>query len=94
MSVHSLSIFKFKPYEPVRYETRWQQYDRHVMLYSQVAARHHPGEGSKKLSNRALLTRGSAFPFSKYCPHAESTLENCGSPTLRFGKALDFCLSF
>jgi hypothetical protein len=30
----------------------------------------------------------------KYCPHTEPTLENCGSPTLRFGEALDFSLPF
>jgi len=30
----------------------------------------------------------------KYCPHTEPTLESCGSPTLRFGEALDFSLPF
>jgi hypothetical protein len=32
--------------------------------------------------------------FSKYCPHTERTVENCGSPSLGFGKLLDFSVSF
>jgi hypothetical protein len=43
---------------------------------------------------QALLTHGSGCQLLKYCPRAESTLENCGTPTLRFGKALDSCLPF
>jgi hypothetical protein len=31
--------------------------------------------------------------FSKYCPHTEPTVENCGSPSLGFGEPLDFSLS-
>ena len=34
------------------------------------------------------------FKLSKYCPRTEPTVENCGSPTLRFGELLDFSLSF
>jgi hypothetical protein len=30
----------------------------------------------------------------KYCSRSEPSLENCGSPTLRFGEVLDFSLSF
>ena len=30
----------------------------------------------------------------KYCSGSEPSLENCGSPTLRFGEVLDFSLSF
>jgi hypothetical protein len=30
----------------------------------------------------------------KNYPRAERTPENCGSPTLRFGEALDFSLAF
>ena len=30
----------------------------------------------------------------KYCSRSEPSLENCGSPTLRFGELLDFSLSF
>jgi len=30
----------------------------------------------------------------KYCSRNESSVENCGSPTLRFGELLDFSLSF
>jgi hypothetical protein len=32
--------------------------------------------------------------FSKYCPNTERTVENCGSPSLGFGKLLDFSVSF
>jgi hypothetical protein len=34
------------------------------------------------------------FKLSKYCPRTEPAIENCGSPTLRFGELLDFSLSF
>src|SRR5262249_49723876 len=37
------------------------------------------------------LTR---FQPSKNCPRTECTLENCGSPTLRLGKGLDFSPAF
>jgi hypothetical protein len=30
----------------------------------------------------------------KYCSRNEPSVENCGSPTLRFGEVLDFSLSF
>jgi hypothetical protein len=30
----------------------------------------------------------------KYCSRTEPSLENCGSPTLRFGELLDFSFSF
>jgi hypothetical protein len=30
----------------------------------------------------------------KYCSRSEPSLENCGSPPLRFGEVLDFSLSF
>ena len=30
----------------------------------------------------------------KYCSRSEPSLENCGSPTLRFGEVVDFSLSF
>ena len=49
---------------------------------------------SSRNHGRALGTNSNRFQPSKYCPHPEPTLENCGSPTLRFGEALDFSLSF
>ena len=44
-----------------------------------------------RLDRRRVHTR---FNLSKYCPHTEPGVENCGSPTLRFGELLDFSLSF
>jgi hypothetical protein len=32
--------------------------------------------------------------FLKYCSRSEPSVENCGSPALRFGEVLDFSLSF
>jgi hypothetical protein len=34
------------------------------------------------------------FRLLKYCSRTEPSVENCGSPTLRFGEVLDFSLSF
>jgi hypothetical protein len=42
--------------------------------------------------NRSRVDTG--FKLSKYCPRTEPTVENCGSPILRFGELLDFSLSF
>jgi hypothetical protein len=43
---------------------------------------------------RILLTNSTRFQSVKYRPCTESSITNCGSPTLRFSKALDFFLSF
>ena len=43
---------------------------------------------------RAFVISSTRFQPSKYCPRTEPILENCGTPTLRFGEALDFCLPF
>jgi hypothetical protein len=43
---------------------------------------------------RAFVISSTRFQPSKYCPRTEPTLENCGTPTLRFGEAVDFCLPF
>jgi hypothetical protein len=45
----------------------------------------------RRLDQRRLDTR---FELSKYYPVTEPSVENCGSPTLRFGELLDFSLSF
>jgi len=45
----------------------------------------------RKLDRRRVDTR---FSLLKYCSRSEPSLENCGSPTLRFGEVLDFSLSF
>jgi hypothetical protein len=42
-------------------------------------------------SDRRVDTR---FRLLKYCSRNESSVENSGSPTLRFGERLDFSLSF
>src|SRR5260370_32800107 len=42
-------------------------------------------------SDRRVDTR---FRLLKYCSRSEPSVENCGSPTLRFGEVLDFSLSF
>jgi len=42
-------------------------------------------------SDRRVDTR---FRLLKYCSRNEPSVENCGSPTLRFGEVLDFSLSF
>ena len=34
------------------------------------------------------------FRLLKYCSRSEPSVENCGSPTLRFSEVLDFSLSF
>jgi hypothetical protein len=41
---------------------------------------------------RTFVISSTRFQPSKYCPRTEPILENCGTPTLRFGEALDFCL--
>jgi hypothetical protein len=45
----------------------------------------------RKSDGRRVDTR---FSLLKYCSRSEPSLENCGSPTLRFGEVLDFSLSF
>jgi len=45
----------------------------------------------RKSDRRRVDTR---FSLLKYCSGSEPSLENCGSPTLRFGEVLDFSLSF
>jgi hypothetical protein len=49
---------------------------------------------SSRSRGRALGISSTRFQPSKYCRRREPTLENCGSPTLRFGEALNFSLSF
>jgi hypothetical protein len=49
------------------------------------------GSASGKSDQRRVDTR---FKLPKYCPCTEPSVENCGSPTLRFGELLDFSLSF
>ena len=46
---------------------------------------------NRKLDRHRDDTR---FSLLKYCSRSEPSLENCGSPTLRFGEVLDFSLSF
>src|SRR5882724_6435830 len=43
---------------------------------------------------RTCLTNSPRFQSVKYRPCTESTLNNCGTPTLRFGKALDSSLPY
>ena len=43
---------------------------------------------------RAFVISSTRFQPSKYCPRTEPILENCGTPTLIFGEALDSCLPF
>ena len=50
-----------------------------------------PITAHRKLDRRRVDTR---FSLLKYCSRNEPSLENCGSPTLRFGEVLDFSLSF
>src|SRR5437016_12406233 len=38
--------------------------------------------------------RDTRFRLLKYCSRNEPSVENCGSPTLRFREVLDFSLSF
>ena len=45
----------------------------------------------RKSDQRRVDTR---FRLLKYCSRSEPSVENCGSPTLRFGEVLDFSLSF
>jgi hypothetical protein len=45
----------------------------------------------RKLDRRRVDTR---FRLLKYCSRSKPSVENCGSPTLRFGEVLDFSLSF
>ena len=52
------------------------------------------GSGKIFQPQRCGLSSMTATQPLKYCPHTEPTLENCGSPTLRFGEALDFPLPF
>jgi hypothetical protein len=58
-----------------------------VIVRTIPAARfaHSPGN-----YGRAFVISSTRFQPSKYCPRTEPTLENCGTPTLRFGEALDF----
>ena len=45
----------------------------------------------RKLDRLRVETR---FRLLKYCSRAEPSVENCSSPTLRFGEVLDFSFSF
>ena len=45
----------------------------------------------RKSGRRGVYTR---FRLLKYCSRRRPSVENCGSPTLRFGEVLDFSLSF
>jgi hypothetical protein len=49
---------------------------------------------SARDTGRAFIINSTRFQSLKYCPCTEHTLENFGSPTLRFGERLDFSLSF
>jgi hypothetical protein len=43
---------------------------------------------------RAFVINSTRFPFFEYCPCTEHTVENCGTPTLRFSEAVDFAIPF
>jgi hypothetical protein len=45
----------------------------------------------QRLNRSRVNTR---FKLSKYCPRTEPGIENCDSPTLRFGEPVYFSVSF
>ncbi len=56
--------------------------------------------GASRLRNRlspvirSTPRRYLGSSFRKYCSRSKPSVENCGSPTLRFGEVLDFSFSF
>jgi hypothetical protein len=49
---------------------------------------------SARDTERAFVINSTRFPFFEYCPCTEHTVENCGTPTLRFSEAVDFASPF
>jgi len=49
---------------------------------------------SARDTERAFVINSTRFPFFEYCPCTEHTVENCGTPTLRFSEAADFAFPF
>jgi hypothetical protein len=57
-----------------------------------------PGFASKfdstRDTGRARVINSPRFQSLKYCPCTEPTLENCGTPALRFSEAVGFAIPF